>query len=244
MGLFFLEGFVSKETTYSPIVQQDIREFSLLTAIRDLFAINNDMTAIMRFNQFLTNTKTNPFFKQVLVLEKFLADEERVKHATTVAFISHLLALKSGYKSDRDLKTLFMASFFHDVGLFDLLPHVKDENEAEIAIDDLEKYFLHPQRSVEILAPIGVFTNEALTAVRQHHMRVIGNSFPYKFKTEGLNPFGQFIGLSEKILHLLKENRPVNASDMRKLKKIIIFKVFPSFNSKITAELMPTFSIN
>ncbi len=234
---------MTKETIYSPIILLEAREFSLLTAIRDLFGIKNDMAAIMRFNQILTNTKTNPFFKQVAILDKFLADEERVKHATTVAFISHLLATKSGYKTDRDLKTLFLASFFHDVGLFDLLPHVKDENEAEIATQDLEKYFLHPQRSVEILAPIGVFTNDALNAVRQHHMRVIGISFPYKFKTEALCPFGQFIGLAEKILQLLKENRPLNGNDMQKIKKIIVFKVFPSFNSKITAELMPTFSI-
>lgn len=234
---------MSKETTYSPIILPGPQEFSLLTAIRELFGIKSDLSAIVRFNQYLTNTKTNPFFKQVPVLERFLADEERVKHATTVAFISHLLALKAGYKTERDFKTLFLASFFHDVGLFDLLPHLKDENDAEIATADLEKYFLHPQRSVEILAPIGVFTNDALNAVRQHHMRVIGISFPYKFKTETLCPFGQFIGLAEKILQLLKENRPVTGNDMQKIKKIIVFKIFPSFNSKITAELMPTFSI-
>ena len=232
---------MSKEKVYSPIVLEETREFSLLTAIRELFDIHQDMAVIMRFNQFLTSTKTNPFFQQVAVLERYLADEEQIKHATTVAFISYLLATKSGYKTDRDLKTLFLASFFHDIGLFDLLPHVKEEEVSALASEDLEKFFLHPQRSVEILSPIGVFTNEALIAIRQHHMRVIGNSFPYKFKSETLSPFGQFIGLADKILHLLKEHRPVSSSDMQ---KIIVFKVFPSFNSQVTAELMPTFSIN
>jgi HD-GYP domain-containing protein (c-di-GMP phosphodiesterase class II) len=235
---------VTKEKVYSPIVLQETREFSLLTAIRDLFDIHQDLSVIMRFNQFLTSTKANPFFKQVAILERYLADEEHIKHATTVAFISYLLAIKSGFKTDRDLKTLFLASFFHDVGLFDLLPHVKEEEISSLASEDIEKFLLHPQRSVEILSPIGVFTNEALIAIRQHHMRVIGNSFPYKFKSETLGPFGQFIGLADRILHLLKEHRPVSNSDMKKIKKMIVFKVFPSFNSQVTAELMPTFSIN
>lgn len=96
-------------------------------------------------------------------------------HVTVVVMLSGLLSQNLGFESKKAVQTVGMAALFHDIGLYDLLPNLVDEDPSQLSPEDLALWKNHPKRGVEILKEVGGFDEVVYQTVEQHHLRKRGN---------------------------------------------------------------------
>lgn len=96
-------------------------------------------------------------------------------HVTVVVMLSGLLSQNLGFESKKAVQTVGMAALFHDIGLYDLLPKLIDEDPSKLSAEDLVLWKNHPKRGGQILREAGGFDEVVYQTVEQHHLRKRGN---------------------------------------------------------------------
>lgn len=155
-------------------------------------------------------------------------------HGLNNFMFSSLIAKHRGISSGPTFKCIFMGSVFHDIGLIENQNELTHEDYKKLAPEDLKEFEEHPVRSVEILSRFKEFDHSILQAIRQHHMRVRGKSFPEKSKSEIIVEASQIIGMSDEILNQVQNlGAGLNKATLPLLKSKLEEHVFPNFNTPI-----------
>jgi HD-GYP domain-containing protein (c-di-GMP phosphodiesterase class II) len=151
--------------------------------------------------------------------------EDSFEHHHSVITLTMGIIIAKGQKilSQGPLKTIVMASMFHDISL--------ESEHKEEKLTDAVKYHQHPLLSEKILTELEFFDSAVLQAVRQHHMRVRGESFPELAKNEVLNQISQIVGLADEMSYSLKRIQgPFDVNKMKIFEAHLEEKVFPNFS--------------
>lgn len=129
--------------------------------------------------------------------EFLFADTTGYHHSIFSVILGIIIAKEQKILSQGPLRTIVVASMFHDVSIM--------EHERIDKTNDLETYQKHPLESESILSKHKFFDTAVLQAVRQHHMRVRGLTFPALAKSEVINQISQIVGLADEISYSLKK---------------------------------------
>jgi hypothetical protein len=162
-------------------------------------------------------------------------------HGISAVLIGNLIAGGLKITSDKTMRTISMACMFHDVGLLDYFPGLEHESTKKIPIHKLTEFYKHPQEGVKILAPFKEFDNQTLQAIRQHHMRQWGPSFPPMSSSEVISEVSMIVGMADEIAHAITATMgPFNIEKLPDLEIYLTKKVFPFFKKKFTDSVKET----
>ena len=162
-------------------------------------------------------------------------------HGISAVLIGNLIARGLKISSDKTMRTISMACMFHDVGLLDNFPGLEHESIKKIPAHKLTEFYKHPQESVKKLAPFKEFDNEILQAVRQHHMRQWGPSYPPMSRNEIVTDVSMIVGMADEIAHAI--TKTMGSYNIEKLPDLEIYltkHVFPFFKKKFTDSVKET----
>jgi len=213
------------------ICGQGAQIFTSFQELRDSQCLNNIdlfIPAVQNLVEEFRMKFKNNFF------EHLLNETSGYHHSVTSALLGIIFAKGQKILSQGPLRTIVIASMFHDISL-------ENEIEAEKSIEN-EKFKQHPLESERLLSHHHFFDSAVLQAVKQHHMRIRGESFPSMAKNEVINQTSQIVGLADEI-----SNSLVKVMGNFDIKKMQIFeayleeKVFPNFSRGLvdsTREIM------
>lgn len=114
-------------------------------------------------------------------------------HVTTTVMLSGLVAQVVGFESQKAVKMVGMAALFHDIGLYDLLPDLKDEDPSVLLPEQLALWNKHPETGEQMLRAMGGFEEVVYQAVAQHHLRKRGDISGHK--ASQINLVSEIIGV-------------------------------------------------
>jgi HD-GYP domain-containing protein (c-di-GMP phosphodiesterase class II) len=148
----------------------------------------------------------------------FLRNATLFEHAVSVTLATALMAPAMGIESPVTWAQLGLATFFHDIGLYELPAKLVALDNVGVPAStleimtppELEKFRRHPVRSAEIMRANPIFEEATLLAVLQHHERRDGLGFPRRLGPEQISVFAEIIGICDEFIRLLKrqENEP------------------------------------
>lgn len=124
-------------------------------------------------------------------------------HVSVMVMISGLLAMELGFESHKAVKMVGLGALFHDIGLYDLLPHLEHENPEGLSPEERALWEKHPARGEAMLRAFGGFEEVVYQSVAQHHLRRRGDAS--KRRTPNINMVSEIIGLSDEFQNAVLE---------------------------------------
>ena len=144
-------------------------------------------------NQSITLIKSMRFKSDSVT--DFIRSLENNEHTTTVSFIAGILANELGFESSKSIKLVGIAALVHDIGLYDLAPHLMDDHEALEEPENQQIFDDHSKHGADILRASGNFDESLCIAVEQHHLRRRGTGPEHR--TNNINIVTEIIGVSD-----------------------------------------------
>jgi hypothetical protein len=118
-------------------------------------------------------------------------------HAVAICIFAGLLTVPLRIETSESVRTVGLASLFHDVGLYQLgLAH---ENATQMNEDERKKFAEHAAIGAKVLENNDLFDPVCAQAVAQHHLRRNQAGSPE------IQPIAELIGISEEFCGLLSK---------------------------------------
>lgn len=172
-------------------------------------------------------------------IDRFLANAAAYEHGAGTSMLASLLALHLEIQMDKPLQIIGIASFLHDVGLYQFPEELWDEDETKMNQDQIKLYHTHPEQSVRILKGLRGIHPTVLQAVEQHHLRMGGKGFPEQVHSIKLHKVSEIVGICATFQHYLQKAAIIEnySGLLTELER----KVFPGFSRQIVYAFRTTF---
>lgn len=121
-------------------------------------------------------------------------DSGLFSHSVNVCLLALALGPSLGWTLE-DRETFTLGALLHDLGMM-TLPLDPFQQTESLDDQDWEGIRTHPERGAELLRPLGIFPEELLLMVRQHHEAGDGSGYPWGLAGDAIHPWAQ-------VLHLL-----------------------------------------
>lgn len=125
------------------------------------------------------------------------------QHAVTCAMLCGLLAKIMGWTLERNIKTLVLGAYLHDIGLLDLPIRLQGKDPQEMSEEERAQYERHPEFGVRAISRISELPAEVATIVREHHENSRGTGFPRQIGEKELFPMARIVSLVDDFCDLL-----------------------------------------
>jgi HD-GYP domain-containing protein (c-di-GMP phosphodiesterase class II) len=181
-----------------------------------------------QFAGYVTDTVQDLKKDNYSLIDQFINHTPAYDHAVTSTAIALLIGLSLQMESESVRKTVGIASFFHDLGLYSLPAELHGLSEDQLTEAQKQVYRTHPEKSAAQLARIQGIDETIIQAVAQHHERRDRSGFPGKTWGPRINRIAEIIGLSDEFIRLTKETK-----DREGLKKRLKDEVFPKFSFQV-----------
>jgi len=130
-------------------------------------------------------------------LKKFIDSIEMNEHSAAVSFLAGMIANEVGIESIKSVKLVGIAALLHDIGLYDLDPHFKEESLETLNEEQKKNFEQHQKHGGEILRKCGGFDEVIYQSVESHHMRRRGND-PSR-RANNINMLAEIIGAADEL---------------------------------------------
>ena len=164
----------------------------------------------------------------------FFANLTQYDHSVSVAMLAGLISSQLNIDSEKSYQSIALAAMFHDISLADEDPKFSLEDPTDFNEEELKIFYSHPLRSAEIVSKIKSIDPGVLQAIKQHHTRIRGKSFPPKVVNQPINWVASLIGLADEIaLTITKLCKNWESADRAALLKHLDEEVFPNFSKQM-----------
>ncbi len=117
-----------------------------------------------------------------LLLEVCPKDDSFLRHAIGTSIYSYIVATLNGMSSERSLKIILFAAFFHDIGRL-RLPEDRRLAYQNKSIEEIVEFRRHPLLTLETFSASLPFADEEIrTCILQHKERLDGKGYPHGVK--------------------------------------------------------------
>ena len=140
-----------------------------------------------------TNGLINDFIKNFVLYD----------HAVSTSVVAGLLVNYIGIESKPMFEASGLAVLLHDIGLLNSSEAARSEDTTKMSQEDLQDFYLHPERGAKILSKIADVPKPVIQAVQQHHMRLGHQGFPKNTGRDKINRLAELIGLSDEFVGLI-----------------------------------------
>ncbi len=178
--------------------------------------------------------RINPLINQLvgenLSCREFVMDLVAIEHAVSAAMLGGLFLNVIGAREELFQEIVF-ACFFHDIGLTGSSDIMKKENISLMSEKDKERFYLHPQKGVDMLQSFNL-KPAVLNAIAQHHMRMDDSGFPEfeKGKAHSINRIAELIGVVDELLLLIQKavDEDLSYDPVEYLRPMLVLKFSPT----------------
>lgn len=142
------------------------------------------------------------------ILQKMIASKGFFKRSVNVGIISSLIGHYLGSLSTRKFFDMMVAGTFHEYGLID---HPLLENTLKLTeLEPKDRTFLmnHPESAARQMAKLGLFSEEVLLMIEQHHEELPGTGYPHGLTTQFIHPLSKIITVGDAIAFRLDKINP------------------------------------
>ena len=129
--------------------------------------------------------------------------DELYAHSLRVADVARCLARDLELPED-DLKTVRLGGLLHDLGKVSLPDDIFEQDDSEVADEDVELLMSHPEDGADALPASAVPSRWPVRAVvLHHHEKWDGSGFPHGLKQTQIPLAAQLVGLADYYDHLV-----------------------------------------
>ncbi len=171
-------------------------------------------------------------------LSGFLADLAGYEHGVSASMLASLLIKPLDIQSSQALRVVGVATLLHDIGLSQLPPETRDEDESKMSKEVLAQYHQHPIIGAESLRPVPGIEPAAIQAVAQHHERRNKKGFPSRVGAGHINRIAEIVGICDEFSRLIK--RATTDPSIHPL-KVMELMVFDGFSVAVVGAFRSTF---
>ncbi len=137
-----------------------------------------------------------------ILLEVCPRDDAFLKHSIQTSIYTYIVAKINGMTSERSLKILLFASFFHDIGRLSL-PEERRLSFQNKSIEEIVEFRSHPALSLETFKdPLPFADEEIRTCILQHKERVDGKGYPHEVKGPSIFSLARILAIGDSISEL------------------------------------------
>ncbi len=137
-----------------------------------------------------------------LLLKVCPRDDAFLKHSIATAIYSYIAATLTGMTSERSLKILLFASFFHDIGRLKL-PEGRRFAYENISIEEIIEFRRHPLLTLEAFPRSFPFADEEIrTTILQHKERLDGKGYPHGVKGPSVHSLARIVAIGDGLSEL------------------------------------------
>ena len=163
----------------------------------------------------------------------------RYAHASTTALLAILITQVMGWTNKKNIFSLALAGFFHDIGLMDAPEGLEDKPLADMSEEEKTIYLNHPARGVELLKDLPGLPSEVLTIVSQHHESgKESGGFPRNIQSSEVFPMARILRLLDEFSHRLLRSQPAGrAPALKTLQNLLADETLGSFDFTTTCAM-------
>ncbi len=197
-------------------------------------------------NHFLMNVhaliKTSAL-DQPKALKTFLSHLEAYDHALATTMTAALLSEPLKIQSLKAFETIGLASFLHDIALYELPPHLQSHDESLMNEEEKKAYHEHPLKGAEMVSKFEDIDATTLQAIAQHHERRNKKGFPGKVSPTEINRIAEIVGLSDEFVRLYSKLKKENVKDPKQTTFLVMErnKIFDGFSYPIVEAFQNVF---
>ncbi len=174
--------------------------------------------------------------RQQSVFDQFLSNIAAFEHGAGTCVLASLLAQELEIQMSQPVQIVGLASFFHDIGLFQLPENFWPENfssedSSQLTPDDKNIFQTHPERGAMILRGVRGIPSAASQAIEQHHMRIHGPSFPESLHSIKISRVAEMVGICDEFQRRILKT--AEAETYTNLRPEMERKIFPCFSRQI-----------
>lgn len=137
-----------------------------------------------------------------LLLEICPKDDSFLRHAIGTAIYSYIVASLNGMSSERSLKIILFASFFHDIGRL-RLPENRRLAYQNRSLEEITEFRRHPFLTLETFSTSLPFADEEIrTCILQHKERLDGKGYPHGVKGPSIFILARILAIGDAMSEL------------------------------------------
>jgi HD-GYP domain-containing protein (c-di-GMP phosphodiesterase class II) len=152
-------------------------------------------------------------------------------HAVVITVMAFLMSKALQIDSEVILKSVSLATFFHNLGLYKMSAELQNTPESAMSPEQRLVYETHPRVGAEILSQLGTLDETVIQAVTQHHERRDHSGFPHKIGGSRINRIAEIIGIADEYLQLQKDKRGYALINVPfNVEEELVKRIFPKFS--------------
>jgi len=137
-----------------------------------------------------------------LLLEVCPREDAYVKHSIQTSIYSYIVANLNGLTSERSLKIILFAAFFHDIGRTKL-PEGRRLAYENKSIEEIIEFRRHPILTLESFPQSFPFADEEIrTTILQHKERLDGKGYPHGVKGPSVFSLARILAIGDAMSEL------------------------------------------
>ncbi len=137
-----------------------------------------------------------------ILLEVCPRDDAFLKHAIQTSIYTYIVAKTNDMTSERSLKILLFASFFHDFGKL-ALPETRRMVYQNKSLEEIIEFRSHPALTLEgFKMPLPFADEEIRSCILQHKERIDGKGFPHGVKGPSIFSLARILAIGDSISEL------------------------------------------
>ena len=137
-----------------------------------------------------------------LLLQVCPRDDAFLKHSIQTSIFSYIVASLNGMTSERSLKIILFASFFHDIGRLKL-PENRRLAYDNKSIEEIIEFRRHPMLTLETFSDSFPFADEEIrTTILQHKERLDGKGYPHGVKGPAVYVLARILAIGDSMSEL------------------------------------------
>jgi HD-GYP domain-containing protein (c-di-GMP phosphodiesterase class II) len=149
-------------------------------------------------SNYITKGASGNWFKKLLA--SMGESPDGYNHASNVSTFAALFAIGIGHRAPEDLA---MAGLFHDLGLTAIPGYLQNKLESEIMPEEKELYYLHPEKSVNIVKSKRIIIPaDVERAILQHHEKWNGKGWPKQHSGARISEEAQLLSFADQFDYL------------------------------------------
>lgn len=137
-----------------------------------------------------------------LLLKVCPRDDAFLKHSIATSIYSYIVATLNGMTSERSLKIILFAAFFHDIGRLKL-PEGRRLAHENKSPEEIAEFRRHPLLTLETFAEPFPFADEEIrTIILQHKERLDGKGYPCGAKGPAVHVLSRIVAIGDGLSEL------------------------------------------
>jgi len=129
-------------------------------------------------------------------------DDAFIRHAIGTSIYSYIVASLTGMNSERSLKILIFAAFFHDIGRLKL-PEKRRLAYQNKTLEEIHEFRKHPLHSLATFKESLPFADEEIrTCIIQHKERIDGKGYPHAVKGPSIFILARILAIGDAMSEL------------------------------------------